>query len=88
MYVNKLIGKSLLVLVWAGLLVANMLCLTRMYDTSFSQWAILSVAAFCVMVLVIDSLLYLILACLMLKTEHNQTFKEKGNDSYVEYFTG
>lgn len=67
LFVSKIFGKLLLYLLWAGLIVSNMMCLIRMRQTQFIDWVILSCAAFFSLVFIIDTLLYMILAALMLK---------------------
>lgn len=83
-------GKLFIVLLWAGLIIGNMLCLIRMKVEEFKIWVILSLVAFFCIVFVIDTVLYLILASIMLKenaaTGEHQTFvkDESGNSSAAE----
>lgn len=69
-YVSKHFGKALVFIVWAGLIVGNLMCFSRMVAQQFTNWVIMSCAAYFSIVFVIDTLLYLILACVMMKAPH------------------
>lgn len=66
-FVNKLIGKFLLLLVWIGLVVANIYCLKYMDKEKFIEWIILSVGTFLIILLLVDPLIYWFLAMIMTK---------------------
>lgn len=76
-FVNKIIGKVILLFIWTGLVVGNLFCLMNMTRDEFINWVILSLSAFAFLMLVVDSLVYWVLAVAMLDKSQN-----------VEYFTG
>lgn len=67
MFVTKIFGKVLLFLVWAGLITANTFCIIQMDSPQFINWVIFSLAAFTGIIFIVDTVLYMILACLMLR---------------------
>jgi hypothetical protein len=66
-YLNKVYGKTLLLIIWVLLILGNLICLVKMRYQAFRDWCILSVSGFFAIVLIIDPILYLILACVMIK---------------------
>ncbi len=68
-FVNKLIAKIFLWLIWSGLAAGNMICIKSMYDTDFYNWIILSLSTFFGIIWIIDPVLYAILACIMIKNK-------------------
>eukprot|EP00347_Sterkiella_histriomuscorum_P015207 403357907 len=74
-FVNKILGKILLLVIWTALVVANIFCLKNMNEESFLQWLVLSILTYLIFQLVVDPILYWILACCMLQ------------NSRINYFT-
>ncbi len=76
-------------MLWGGLGFCNMLCLIRMRENHFYDWVILSCVAFFSIIFMIDSVLYLILASIMLKKGESQSLRKdpRNNEHCVEYFT-
>ncbi len=62
-FVNKMIGKLILLTTWIILAAANMICIERMKRAEFIDWIILSIITFFVIIFIIDPILYWILAC-------------------------
>ncbi len=86
---TKIFGKSILVGLWCALVLGNLICLVKMREVDFRDWAILSVLEFLSIMIVIDPLLYLILAAIMIKKEDERDIKRKTdtNDDVIEYYT-
>jgi hypothetical protein len=68
-FINKMIGKVILLLIWVALATGNMLCIQKMIADDFYNWLILSLLTFFGIIFVIDPILYLILVCKMIKTK-------------------
>ena len=60
-----------------------------MRESDFRDWAILSVSEFLTIMIVIDPILYLILASVMIKKEEERDIKRRAdtNDDAIEYYT-
>lgn len=60
-----------------------------MRESDFRDWAILSVSEFLIIMIVIDPILYLILASIMIKKEENRDIKRRSdtNDDIITYYT-
>ena len=61
-----MVGKIILYLVWVALILGNFYCIKNMSELNFTNWCILSVSAFGILQLVVDPLLYFILAVVMI----------------------
>jgi hypothetical protein len=86
---SKIFGKSILVGLWCALVLANLICLVKMRESDFRDWAILSVSEFFIIMIVADPILYLILASIMIKKEQNRDIKRRSdtNDDIITYYT-
>ena len=86
---SKIFGKSILVGLWCALVLANLICLVKMRESDFRDWAILSVSEFFIIMIVVDPILYLILASIMIKKEQNRDIKRRSdtNDDIITYYT-
>jgi hypothetical protein len=60
-----------------------------MRESDFRDWAILSVSEFLIIMTVVDPIIYLILASIMIKKEHNRDIKRRSdtNDDIITYYT-
>ena len=77
-FINKMIGKTMLIITWAALAAVNMLCIQRMQRTEFEQWIALSLITFFIVIFIIDPILYWLLCLSMIS---NKDVKK------VEFFT-
>lgn len=68
-FINKIIAKVILLMIWVALATGNMLCIQKMYATDFYNWLILSLVTFFGIIFLIDPLLYLILVFQMIKNK-------------------
>lgn len=81
LFISKKFGKSLIFVLWLGLMAANLMCISRMATIQFKEWVLFSCVAFFGIVLIIDPLIYFILACLMIR-------EGQSDKTVVEYFAG
>lgn len=72
LYINKLIGKGLCLALWICLIIIHVICLYNLRVHQFYNWLILSILTFAIIIVVVDPIIYFILACLVL-SDLNQT---------------
>lgn len=67
-FINKIIGKLLLLLIWVALIILNIKCLENMRMIHFYKWLELTIITFAIMLLVVDPLVYWVLAMRMISS--------------------
>ncbi|CDW89366.1 UNKNOWN [Stylonychia lemnae] len=72
LFINKIIGKWILFIIWGGLGIANLFCIQKMTKQHFLEWISFSLVTFFLMIFVIDSILYFLLSQLMIKSQNSR----------------
>ncbi|CDW88880.1 UNKNOWN [Stylonychia lemnae] len=93
LFINKIIGKAMLILCWTLLIIGNIFSLKYMSQERFIEWLILSLVAFVFIQLVLDPLLYWILASIMVEKEQINFFENnfkctKCSEIFIVLFIG
>ena len=80
-YLRRIIGKVVVCILWIVMIVINLVCINGMRLNEFKAWIMLSVLTYFVIIFVVDSLLYLLLVCLLVREKRYLNFYTSKKES-------